>query len=222
MTHPLLRFGQNARRLIPLGTLALGGAGCTRVHYIYPTNMQGYSLPVGCPKNTPPTNSTELNACLQGLEFDTTESVGDKQRLMVVEPATGTGAPCHGDPSHKCRHGPLAKIEPVKGAHLYSDEALAQGRFIARLYLEKDETESYAKLGLIPKDTTYWWVNTKDQTSILVTRGTRGEVTSTKPRALERNAHAKGSFQQSFASWVWDEKDETLNAGCGSSCCKPR
>jgi hypothetical protein len=140
---------------------------------------------------------------------------------MVRDSGPGTAPPCFGDSTHTCRYGPLAKVEPVKGSEMYSDAALAQGRIIARLYLRPGETESYPKFGLAPGDTTYWWVKIAPDTSAFVRR-TMGMTTMATRRPLTRTPHAPGSFQQAFAQWVWDPVDETLNGGCGSSCCKPR
>jgi hypothetical protein len=196
-------------------------AACGSVHYIVPTNLQGFSLPTGCPANASPADTTELNACLASIEFDTTESMGDEQRLMVVGTGPGSGLPCAGNPAQNCRYGPLAKIEPVKGAELYSDSALSEGRIIARMYLRAGETESYPKLGLVPNDTTYWWVSTSPDTSVFVHRDSTSADVSATRRGLVRNMHAPGTFQQGFASWVWSETDEKSNGACGSSCCKP-
>jgi hypothetical protein len=194
--------------------------GCSpAVEYVYPKNMQGFVRPNGCPAGDTLADTTQLNACLQGLEFDTTEFVGDEQRLLVYN--SGGGLPCFGDSTHTCRYGPLAKVEPVKGAELYSEEALAEGRIIARIYLRPNETESYAKFGLVPGDTTYWWVSTSADTSLFVHRdGTQSDLAVTG-RGLTRNQHPRGSFQQAYAQWVWNPTDETLNGACGSHCCRP-
>jgi hypothetical protein len=201
----------------------VGIAACTSsVHYLYPKNLQGFILPPGCPSGSPPDNSTQLTACLTGIEFDTAEFVGDEQRLMVRDSVPGSGPPCFGDSAYTCRYGPLAKVEPVKGAELYSDASLAQGRIIARIYLRPGETEGYSKFDLAPGDTTYWWVNTAQNKSVFMRRVPRMANLATKQRGLERTPHPPGSFQQAVIRWVWDPKDEMLNGGCGGSCCKPK
>ena len=182
---------------------------------------QAHALPSGCPSGTAPADTAQLTACLNGIEFDTTESIGDEQRLMVIGSGPGTGLPCFGDSTHTCRYGPLAKIEPVKGAQTYSDTALAQGRIIARMFLRSGETEEYPKFGLVPGDTTYWWVNIDQDTSMFVHRVSGDPDLNTTERGLERNAHPEETYQQAFANWVWDETDERANGTCGSSCCKP-
>jgi len=205
-----------------LTALATSGiAGCHTIQYVYPKNMQGFELPRGCPPGSPPTNTTQLNACLRGIEFDTMEFVGDEQRLMVRE-LRGRGLPCFGekDSGFTCRYGPLAKVEPVKGAELYSKEAMAEGRIIARIYLRPRETESYDKFNLAPGDITYWWVKFEPDTSQFIRKSARGAELSLQGRQLSKTPHPPGSFQQAFAQWVWDPTDEKLNAGCPGACCK--
>jgi hypothetical protein len=220
MTSVLLSRRQLALRIgLFCALTSFGVAGCTHIQYMSPENIQGFSLPTGCPSGSQPADTTQLNACLQGIEFDTVESVGDEQRLMVRD--SGGGLPCAGDTTHTCRYGPLAKIEPVKGAQLYSDSALAEGRIIARLYLRAGETESYPKLGLVPGDTTYWWVNTEQDTSYFVHRTAAEPDLENTQRGLTRTLHPPGTFEQAFASWIWVEDDEKANGGCGSACCKP-
>jgi hypothetical protein len=192
------------------------------VHYLYPKNLQGFALPKGCPSGSPPSSSTELSACLTGIEFDTTEFVGDEQRLMVVGTGPGTGLPCAGFANMNCRYGPLARIEPVKGAEMYSDAALAQGRIIARMYLRAMETDSYPKFALSPNDTTYWWVSTAQDTSQFLRRSSGVSVLAITGQPLTRTPHSQGSFQQAFARWVWSPNDEKANGACGPACCKPQ
>jgi hypothetical protein len=223
MTSALLSPWQLALRIGLVSALAggVGAACCNTVSYVYPKNIQAFALPPGCPTGSQPADTTQLNACLTGIEFDTTESTGDEQRLMVIDSGPGTGLPCAGDSTHTCRYGPLAKVESVKGSEMYSDSALSEGRIIARMYLRAGETESYPKFGLVPGDTTYWWVNTAQDTSYFVHRhGTNPDLATTS-RGLEVNPHPSGTYQQAFASWIWDETDERLNGTCGSGCCKP-
>jgi hypothetical protein len=200
--------------------MVLGTACTTKLTYVQPfPNFQTMSLPPGCPANSAPADTSQLRACLTGLEFDTTELAGDEQRLMVRE--VGPGPRCHGDLFHACRYGPRAKIEPVKGAHVYADSVLDQGRIIARMFLTTGETEPYPKFGLVAGDTTYWWVHTGGpDSSYFMHRDTLSNQLVVVGRPLERNPHEEGSFSQALARWVWDETDEKANGNCGSSCCK--
>jgi hypothetical protein len=224
MTSAMLSPWQLALRIglfTALTTFGVIGCG-PAVEYVYPKNIQGFVLPPGCPSGSAPADTTQLRACLTGIDFDTTEFVGDEQRLMVrSDSGSGPGALCFGDSTHVCRHGPLARVDPVKGSELYSDSALAEGRIIARIYLRTGETESYDKFGLVPGDTTYWWVNAAQDSSLFVHRAGMGPDLAVTRRGLTMTYHPHGSFQQAFAQWVWDPTDETLNGGCGSHCCKP-
>jgi len=199
--------------------IALVTACTSQLSFVQPyPNFQTMALPPGCPLNAHPADSTQLRACLNGLEFDTTELAGDEQRLMVRE--VGPGPRCHGDLFHACRYGPRAKIEPVKGAHVYADSVLEQGRIIARMFLTTGETEPYPKFGLVAGDTTYWWVHIGKDSSYFVHRDSLSNQLVVVGRPLERNPHDEGSFSQALARWVWDETDEKANGNCGSSCCK--
>jgi len=170
-------------------------------------------LPKGCKADNPPANPAELKACLDSLAFDPIEAVGDEQPLMI-NPA---------DP----RYGPLAKIEPEKHSHLYKDEykELKEGRIIARLFLRPHQ-KGYSKLGLVPGDTTYWWVQkTSEDTanagrSVFVTL-IDGKVVPTEDREkrpLKYEKHEQG-FRQAVARWVWDPLDEKTQGTCGQGCC---
>lgn len=223
MRRILVSRWQSAVRISLFTAFTAAGVACVTppIRHVYPRNLQGFVLPSGCPAGSAPSDTTQLRACLQGIEFDTVEFVGDEQRLMVVDSGPGTGLACHGDSTHTCRYGPRAKVEPVKGAELYSDSAMAEGRIIARVYLRAGETEPYPKFGLVPVDTTYWWVNSVQDTSVFVHRDSTQSDLSVTGRGLTMTQHEEGSFQQGFAQWVWLETDETLNAGCSGHCCKP-
>jgi len=175
------------------------------------------SLPSGCPPNAAPSDTTELSACLQGLQFDTVPAVGDEQRLMIRD--TLPGPACHGDSTHSCRYGPLAKIEPVIGAQEYTDTALEEGRIIARMFIRPLETDSYPKLGLLHHDTTYWYVNTTLDSSYFISKPPSGTHLPTTVRELEVEAHP-GEFDQAVARWLWVETDEKGQGTCGQACCK--
>jgi hypothetical protein len=178
--------------------------------------------PPSCPDTAAPIDKTKLQACLNGLQFDAVAAVGDEQRLLVHEP--GAGAKCHGsDTTHSCRHGPLAKIEPVKEDSARDTTALNQGVIIAKLFLRSGETESYPKLGLAPKDTTYWWIRRLTATTALsmYVRRSKGSVVHTPLDTITIELHPDGTFQQGLARFIWDDNDETTQGRCGSGCCKP-
>jgi len=175
------------------------------------------SPPAGCPQNAPPGDTTQLRACLQGLVFDTVPAIGDEQRLMIR--SSSPGPFCHGDTTHSCRYGPLAKIEPVIGAHEYTEGDLEEGRIIARMFIRSAETDSYPKLGLVLHDTTYWYVNTAVDSSFYVSRPVKGASLARKTMPLEVDSHP-GAFQQAVARWIWDENDEKAQGTCGQGCCR--
>lgn len=136
----------------------------------------------GCPPGKPPSTQAELDACLQKLEFDDSYEVIDEQPLAVI--TTSQGQPCPGDTTGsplRCRYGPVAKIQPLIGAHRYSEEELMEGRIIAKLSVDSTEKEGYKKYGLMPGEATYWWVQT-DKTRrggrsfFLTTTGRAGEI----------------------------------------------
>jgi hypothetical protein len=207
-------------RVVVLGAIVVVlGLGWAAWEYCFYHGPQPYTeLPAGCPANAHPADTTQLQACLQGLEFDTVGALGDEQRLMVRD--VPPGLPCHGDPTHTCRYGPLAKIEPVMGAQRYSDSALQEGRIIARMFLRPGETESYPKLGLVPNDTTYWWVNTAMDSSAFVSRAPSGAALSDTVVVLTVESHGSRTFRQAVARWVWVANDEKSQGTCGSACCR--
>jgi hypothetical protein len=225
------RLGRG-RLTLGLGTTALllGGicGGCNRTPpaqdsgkvtntTVTPT-PPGSSVPTlaqGCKRGAPPATQKELDACLEGLEFDSLELAGDEQRLMVKPPCPGT-----------CRYGPLAKIEPEKHSHLLTEEDLKDGRIIARLFLKKGETRRYEKLGLLPGGMTYWWVqkipgrpDSDAGRSIYITVGA-DKLETTKERPLHFEPYQRGQIKQALARWLWQPKDETTQGSCGGGSCR--
>jgi hypothetical protein len=188
----------------------------------------------GCPREAPPTTPAELEACRQGLVFDSTYEASDQQPLTVIDSVVGPSSrPCPGDRSGRlsCRYGPQARIEPAIGAQRYSDEALRQGRIIARLTIVDGEKEGYAKYGLLPGQVTYWWVQTNASgtggTSVFITQGRDGRLQQVR-RDLVREPYAerrddpeyKGAkWWRAAARWIWDLEDETAKAKCGTGSC---
>jgi hypothetical protein len=171
------------------------------------------ALPQGCKMNNPPRSATELNACLDSLDFDTIEAVGDKQPLMINPPCPAS-----------CKYGPLATIQPEKHSHRYSEDELKEGRIIAKLFLDPAATKDYKKLGLIRGGTTYWWVQkTSDKyddwgRSVYVTLDKDGKLRPNVEHRLSYTEHENG-FQQAVARWVWDPNDEKTQGTCGQGCC---
>src|SRR5262245_53584655 len=153
-------------------------------------------LPAGCPANSAPDEATEVQACVGALTFNTLAAAGDEQRLMVRE--DGSGPACHGgDTTQTCRYGPLAKIEPAVGADKLANARLDQGQIIARMFLREGEDESYAKLGLVPGDTTYWWVQRQNDSTAISRYLTLsdGEVTATPEDTIRIELHPNGTFK---------------------------
>jgi hypothetical protein len=174
-----------------------------------------------CPANRPPQTEKELDACVGNLKFDTQAEAGDEQRLLVVNQG---GSPCPDNSKLMCRHGPLAKIEPLKNAHKFLPEQLREGRIIARLSITNGQ-EGYPKLNLAPGHKTYWWVQ-RDASgsggrSVYVSDSiAQGNLWESKPRDLEVLTVPEGTFKQALARWLWSEDDETAKGTCGSASCK--
>jgi hypothetical protein len=177
-----------------------------------PEPLRAPQLSADCKPGRPPSTRAELTACLEGLEFDSIEAVGDKQPLMVNPPCP-----------ESCRYGPLATIQPEKHSHLYSDAELKEGRIIAKLTLDPKETKGYKKLGLVPGGVTYWWVQKTSENydkagkSVYVTLQAE-ELRAPIANTLQYTEHKNG-FQQAVARWVWDPKDEKTQGTCGQGCC---
>jgi hypothetical protein len=184
-----------------------------------------------------PSTREELDACLSGLRFDSSEEASESQPLTVIESAPSQGSqPCPGAYGKLyCRYGPTASIEPVIGAQRYSESDLRQGRIIARIRVPAGEKEGYPKYGLVPGQDTYWWVKTDASdttgTSVFVTRGQNGELQQLPPRPLHRQRYDAAYYKRyggdggeewwrAIARWIWDPEDETATAKCGSGSCK--
>ena len=202
--------------------LLVGLAGCCPPPKITVYSPQPFyhGLPQGCPSNAAPSDTTELRACLDSLRFDTVAAAGDEQRLLVRDTA---GPACtFGDTTQSCRHGPLAKIEPVIGAHQFLPTELNQGRIIARLFLRSGETEPYPKLGLVPTDTTYWWVQRQSDTTAVsrYVRISGDSVVVDSLQTITIELHPPGYYQQALARFIWNDADETTQGPCGAGCCR--
>lgn len=206
-------------------------------------------FPEACPRGTAPSTPEALKACTQDLPFDTAYESIDEQPLAVID--TAQGPRCPGDtsrtPTLTCRYGPLARIEPVIGAHRYSEKELMEGRFIARISVPGTEKEEYKKYGLVPGQTTYWWVQTDSTrragTSVFLTTGKDGRVVNKVTRPLTRyldkdsgykdadprsaqtqtqerkSDYKPAKLRRAIVRWIWSLEDETAKGRCGSGGC---
>ena len=205
----------SGRLAIRIGLLAVfaGGlsVGCSTSPGPAVSPVPGVSEAAVCPEKGPPTNVAELRACVAKISFDTTDLVGDEQRLMVNPPCPAS-----------CRYGPLAKIEPAQGAHQYTPGQLRQGRIIARLSVRSGE-KGYEKLALVAGYPTYWWVQrdaAEGGRSLFISEATVGTRLVTQARALQVEEYPEGAFTRAIAGWVWLDQDETAKGTCGSASCK--
>jgi hypothetical protein len=202
--------------LVLVLVVALAAQHC---HGLFPHQRSFASSP-GCPDSVAPSDTTQLRACLSGLTFDPVTAVGDEQRLLVLD--STSGAPCHGNSALTCRHGPLARIEPVIGAHERDTTELNAGRVIARLFLQSGETEAYPKLELAPHDTTFWWVQRlTDSTALsMYLRMHAGSVVASTLDTITIERHPPGTFKMALARFIWAEDDEKTQGPCGVGCCR--
>lgn len=180
----------------------------------------GPGAPV-CPMPDSLSDIDQVRACVNSLTFDPVAAVGDEQRLLVRDDG---GSPCFNDSTHThtCRHGPLAKIEPVIGADERDTSALNQGAIIARLFLRGHETESYPKLNLAPEDTTYWWVQRQSDSTATsrYLRVSKGQVFDTIVGTIKIEHHPEEEYLMSLARFIWDDGDEKTQGSCQpGSCC---
>ncbi|MGH7509250.1 MAG: hypothetical protein ACREMZ_07240 [Gemmatimonadales bacterium] len=224
--------------------LALGAtcAACARPK----DRTQPSPLPAGCPSDTPPSTTAQLQACLTVLDFDTVEAVGDEQVLTVIEKRKGSPCPGSTDSTPSCRYGPRATIEPEIHSHQHQLSDLNEGRIIARLSLAADQTEGYEKLSVVNGHPTYWWVQLAPRTEAdlkrkyLENREEEGSYSRKVPFGrsvfvsavpgeggglvmkeypLDYTPH-HGRFKQALARWVWDPEDEKTQGSCGQGCCR--
>ena len=189
----------------------------------------------GCRTDSAPSTREQLEICLRGLSFDSTRHASDLQPLTVIAPGPAAGSlACPGDPSKSCRYGPMARIEPLRGAQRYSEEDLMEGRIIARITVPASEKETYPKYGLVPGEATYWWVKT-DSTgtggnSVFVTTGKDAQLQKTE-LPLERERHGSDYYRRyasseseggwrALARWIWTLQDEKASTKCGSGSCQ--
>jgi hypothetical protein len=184
-------------------------------------------LPDGCPANNPPSNPTELAACLTVLKFDDLDAAGDQQRLTIIDITGSTGGQCPPDvkPTSRCRPGPFATIQPETNSHLLEQTELREGRIIAKLFIPPGEKDSYEKLAMRPGFATYWWVqkipgqpDSNAGRSVYVTQVKQGTLPK-KEYSLEFVPHS-GSFKQALARWIWDPEDEKTQGSCSQGCCR--
>jgi len=216
-------FGASSAAQVDTSYTAQGDSSSTIARW----DSTGIAVPSvqQCPKGEPPDSPAELKACLLNTSFDTLESAGDEQPLLVVENTPGKRCPGVTDPSLSCRYGPLAKIEPEAHSHLLTEDQLSEGRIIARLFLRPGQTEGYKKFKLIPGATTYWWVqkipgrpyNDAGRSVYITTLD--GRIAATTKYKLQYVRHY-GAFKQALASWIWHPKDEKTQGSCSQGCCR--
>jgi len=143
------------------------------------------------------------------LRFDENYYAGDEQRLAV-----GRYPDAH--------YGPLVKIEPEIGNYRLSEEALHQGRIIARMINRSDEP--YPKLGIAAHSTTYWWAqlgaDSATNRSVMISVDAKGAIISRAVRPLYFERHRDGYQPGPQARWIWSDDDEQGWSACGSSCCR--
>jgi hypothetical protein len=201
--------------------------GCTRERQSAATSDSLPQLDKNCRPGQPPTTRDELEACKTGLAFDEEELVGDRQRLMVFDPGSGTGCP-GARTIQNCRLGPLARIQPEVHSHLWPETTVArEGRIIAQLSLADGERQGYPKLALVPGHTTYWWVQIgmdgREGRSFYVSDSvkTDGTLYTVEHKGLNVQRYRTGSLRQAIARWLWLADDETTKGSCtASSSCK--
>ncbi len=143
----------------------------------------------------------DFNAYAAGLSFDTAPGVGDEQRLMLLDSL--------GNP----HYGPLARIQPERGANHLETDDLGEGRIIARLI--NLDTIGYPKKALAAGDTTYWFV--QHGRSWFVPRTTRNAIVSDTLHM--HPAGSNGKFPRALARWLWDPNDEQVWGTCTKNRC---
>jgi hypothetical protein len=169
---------------------------------VNPSKSQAAAVPPSCRL---PTKPAELRRCTRVLEFDPLELAGDQQRLRVCKAGT-------------CGYGPLATIQPEKRSY---EGDLTDGRIIARMFLNPGEKDDYSKLGLTPRDTTYWWVQ-KDSgrsTGRSIYIRISGDTLVTAEDTLRFQPYRLAP-RQALARWLWAENDEKTQGTCGSGTCQ--
>jgi hypothetical protein len=135
---------------------------------------------------------------------------GDSQRLML------------GTCPANCRYGPLAHIDPVRGAYAHDSAEQRAGRLLARVI--NVDTIPYPKLNLGPRDTVYWWVDGARgrQRSLLIS--TRRDVPPLE-LGFRREPHPELTkdfhWRQAVARFLWRDRDEQLWVACSyAECCR--
>ncbi len=146
-------------------------------------------------------------AYARSLEFDTTAGAADSRPL--------TRPNCAG-----CDPGPVATIQAEVGSFAVSEHQLAKGRILARIINEGSST--WDRLGLAPKDTVYWWVDSlaTGWRSVFIPTASGGKVV-VQGFTIER--HQQGEWSRAFARWRWNKSlntEETWATCDGGACCK--
>lgn len=179
-----------------------------------PMTGQETVLPTPAPTFGGPVDSAtnqDLQGYIGALHFVTDPEAGDRQALLV------------GSYPDSAQYGPIARIEPEKGNFKIPPSQLATGTIIARIINEG--TQPYPKLGLLPRGTTYVWVEVDSATgqgrSVFVELDSTGGVSSVHPARLTTNQnHPDFRAVQALAKFVWTNQDEEAWSVCGAKCCK--
>jgi hypothetical protein len=148
------------------------------------------------------------------LHFVEDPEAGDRQALMV------------GSYPGAAHYGPIAHIQPERGNFLIPNHQLARGSIVSRIVNEG--TEPYPKLGLLPKGTTYLWVEVDSVKgggrAIFIEADSTGAIDSVRVgnplETTEANMHAVFRPVQALARFIWTDDDEVAWSTCGSKCCK--
>jgi len=162
-------------------------------------------------------NSTVFRAYLRTLQFVPDSEAGDRQALLV------------GRYPESARYGPLATISPEVHSYDGSLRELKYGKVIARIVNES--ADSYPKLGLLPRSTTYWWVQ-YDSTDL----GVHSKSVYVAVDADSNIAHVKSitdslavvryhisyHVNQPTARFLWRNDDEDTWGTCNGQCCKKK
>lgn len=123
---------------------------------------------------------------------------------------------------HDPRPGPIGRIHPARGSSGNTMDALEEGRFVAKFWIEPEyrhpesRRPGYPKLGL-PQGTSCLFVrkaaNIERFEGLIVPAGDVSDPGP--PRAVHIRYHAYGAGKDN-ARWQWDPEDDTGCSTCTS------
>src|SRR5262245_11192987 len=156
-------------------------------------------------------SNEQFREYLRTLSFSPDSESGDRQALLV------------GHYPDSALFGPVANILPEERSHLISPAEFSRGRVIARI--ANESADSYPKLGLMPHDVTYWWVEYNERSdtgrSVFVAVDADTNILSRTIRGLEVfRYHKRFRVMQPLARFVWTEGDDLIWGSCGGACCR--